>query len=72
MMIVLRCCLILTIIRLLQEIQRNCTIIIIGETGSGKTTQIPQFLHESGLVGGCGAVAVTQVVFSTFLVVLIL
>jgi len=23
-------------------------LIIVGETGSGKTTQIPQYLHEAG------------------------
>nr|XP_046913676.1 ATP-dependent RNA helicase DHX33-like [Dermatophagoides farinae] len=32
--------------QLLDRIQNNETLIIIGETGSGKTTQIPQFLYE--------------------------
>ncbi|KAH9417615.1 putative ATP-dependent RNA helicase dhx33 [Dermatophagoides pteronyssinus] len=32
--------------QLLDRIQKNETLIIIGETGSGKTTQIPQFLYE--------------------------
>ena len=33
---------------LLQAIQTNQTIIVVAETGSGKTTQIPQYLHEVG------------------------
>ena len=34
--------------KFLQEVAKNhSTMILIGETGSGKTTQIPQFLHES-------------------------
>ncbi|CAF1020682.1 unnamed protein product [Brachionus calyciflorus] len=33
--------------RLLEEIQKNPTLILLGETGSGKTTQIPQYIHES-------------------------
>lgn len=45
--------------RLIQEISTNKTLILIGETGSGKTTQIPQFLHETGLTKH-GAIAVTQ------------
>ena len=47
--------------RLVEEIRRNHTTVLIGETGSGKTTQIPQYVHESRLLGtGGGAVAVTQ------------
>lgn len=38
---------------------RNKTLILIGETGCGKTTQIPQFLYETGLTKH-GAIAVTQ------------
>lgn len=34
-------------------------MIVIGETGSGKTTQIPQLIHEQ-LLEGAGAIAVTQ------------
>lgn len=29
-------------------INENPTVIICGETGSGKTTQVPQFLYEAG------------------------
>lgn len=43
----------------MQAIARNDTVIVIGETGSGKTTQIPQFLHDAGWTDR-GMVAVTQ------------
>ena len=33
---------------LLQAIRDHQLIIIMGETRSGKTTQIPQYLHEIG------------------------
>jgi len=33
---------------LLQAIRDNQVIIVVAETGSGKTTQIPQYLHEEG------------------------
>lgn len=41
------------------HVKNNPCLIIIGETGSGKTTQIPQFLYRSGL-GGDGMIACTQ------------
>ena len=34
--------------RLLEAVENNQVIILVGETGSGKTTQIPQYLHEAG------------------------
>ncbi|XP_048487805.1 pre-mRNA-splicing factor ATP-dependent RNA helicase PRP16 [Plutella xylostella] len=33
---------------LLQVIRENSVVIIVGETGSGKTTQLTQYLHEEG------------------------
>jgi HrpA-like RNA helicase len=36
---------------LLSEVRSHPTLIVVGETGSGKTTQIPQFLLEAGLAG---------------------
>ena len=45
---------------LLQMVQNNQCIIVEGETGSGKTTQIPQFLLEMLAVPGQKTVACTQ------------
>jgi ATP-dependent RNA helicase DHX37/DHR1 len=33
---------------IMEAIMLNPVVIICGETGSGKTTQIPQFLYEAG------------------------
>lgn len=30
------------------QVKNNQTVVVEGETGSGKTTQIPQFLVEAG------------------------
>ncbi|KAJ1614193.1 PRP43-like protein [Cryptosporidium canis] len=40
-------------------VKRNQVVILVGDTGSGKTTQCPQFILESGL-GGNLKVACTQ------------
>jgi HrpA-like RNA helicase len=32
----------------MEKIAENDIVIICGETGSGKTTQVPQFLYEAG------------------------
>jgi pre-mRNA-splicing factor ATP-dependent RNA helicase DHX16 len=32
----------------LSAVKDNRILVVVGETGSGKTTQIPQFLHEAG------------------------
>src|SRR3989344_1801382 len=34
---------------ILEAIRNNSVTIVVGETGSGKTTQIPQFLYQDGL-----------------------
>lgn len=41
--------------RLLQAIARNQVIVISGETGCGKTTQLPQYILESEIESGRGA-----------------
>ncbi|KAK0575323.1 hypothetical protein LWI29_037233 [Acer saccharum] len=33
---------------LLRAVENHQVLVIIGETGSGKTTQVPQYLHEAG------------------------
>ena len=45
--------------RFLEEIQKTDSAIVVGETASGKTTQIPQFLIKNGLVKS-GIIACTQ------------
>lgn len=40
-------------------IHQYSTLILIGETGSGKSTQIPQYIFESGLLNR-GMIAITQ------------
>lgn len=34
---------------IIEAVRENPVVIVCGETGSGKTTQVPQFLYESGL-----------------------
>jgi ATP-dependent RNA helicase DDX35 len=41
-------------------VERYQTVILVGETGSGKSTQIPQFLHEAGWTSGGRCVVCTQ------------
>ncbi|VVC94692.1 unnamed protein product [Leptidea sinapis] len=44
---------------LMQVIRENSVIIIVGETGSGKTTQLTQYLHEDGY-SRLGTIGCTQ------------
>jgi len=44
---------------LLDALTKFQTLVVVGETGSGKSTQIPQFLFEAGYTKD-GAVVVTQ------------
>jgi pre-mRNA-splicing factor ATP-dependent RNA helicase DHX38/PRP16 len=45
--------------QLLQVIRENSIVIVVGETGSGKTTQLTQYLHEDGYTHN-GIVGCTQ------------
>lgn len=44
----------------LAALEQFQTIILVGETGSGKTTQLPQYLHEAGYTKGGMKIGVTQ------------
>lgn len=33
---------------IVEAVRLNPVVVICGETGSGKTTQVPQFLYEAG------------------------
>lgn len=45
---------------LIAAIRQNQVLIVEGETGSGKTTQIPQYLHEEGFTADGKKVGCTQ------------
>lgn len=45
--------------QLIAEVRRSENLIIMSETGSGKTTQVPQYLFEAGLAGA-GVIGCTQ------------
>ncbi len=46
-------------LQLLSVIRDNSVVIIVGETGSGKTTQLTQYLHEDGY-SNYGMIGCTQ------------
>ncbi|KAN0123488.1 P-loop containing nucleoside triphosphate hydrolase protein [Russula decolorans] len=45
---------------ILQAIDEHQVLIVVAETGSGKTTQLPQYLHEAGYTAGGMKVGCTQ------------
>ncbi|KAJ7231444.1 pre-mRNA splicing factor [Mycena haematopus] len=46
--------------KLLYSIEKHGVIIVVGQTGCGKTTQIPQYLMESGWAENGNIIACTQ------------
>jgi pre-mRNA-splicing factor ATP-dependent RNA helicase DHX38/PRP16 len=42
-----------------QVVRENQVVVVVGETGSGKTTQLTQYLHEDGYTT-TGVVGCTQ------------
>ncbi|KAG6498429.1 hypothetical protein ZIOFF_046342 [Zingiber officinale] len=46
--------------RLVEEVRKNDTLIIVGETGSGKTTQLPQFLFNGGFCRDGKTIGISQ------------
>ncbi|KAF6757542.1 hypothetical protein DFP72DRAFT_238059 [Ephemerocybe angulata] len=45
---------------LIQAVRDHQVLIVVAETGSGKTTQLPQYLHEAGFTEGGLKVGCTQ------------
>ncbi|KAL2092561.1 hypothetical protein ACEWY4_012359 [Coilia grayii] len=45
---------------IMEAVRENPCVVLCGETGSGKTTQVPQFLYEAGYASGSGIIGVTE------------
>ncbi|KAM4707584.1 putative ATP-dependent RNA helicase DHX37 isoform 1-T2 [Discoglossus pictus] len=45
---------------IMEAIKENPVVVLCGETGSGKTTQVPQFLYEAGYGSNNDIVGVTE------------
>ncbi|XP_044514671.1 probable ATP-dependent RNA helicase DHX37 [Gracilinanus agilis] len=45
---------------IMEAVSENPTVIVCGETGSGKTTQVPQFLYEAGYSSSSGLIGITE------------
>ena len=46
--------------QIIEAVRDHQVLIIVGETGSGKTTQLPQYLHEAGFTEGGMKIGCTQ------------
>nr|XP_033811331.1 probable ATP-dependent RNA helicase DHX37 [Geotrypetes seraphini]XP_033811332.1 probable ATP-dependent RNA helicase DHX37 [Geotrypetes seraphini] len=45
---------------IMEAIKENSVVVLCGETGSGKTTQVPQFLYEAGYSSDGGIIGITE------------
>ncbi|KAJ0068081.1 hypothetical protein NL108_015563, partial [Boleophthalmus pectinirostris] len=45
---------------IMEAIKENPCVVICGETGSGKTTQVPQFLYEAGYASKGSIIGITE------------
>ncbi|MCJ8735079.1 hypothetical protein PDJAM_G00242710 [Pangasius djambal] len=45
---------------IMEAVKENDCVVLCGETGSGKTTQVPQFLYEAGYASAGGVIGVTE------------
>ena len=45
---------------LVKEVEENDFLVVVGETGSGKTTQLPQYLYKAGFTSHDKMIGVTQ------------
>ncbi|XP_029475809.1 probable ATP-dependent RNA helicase DHX37 isoform X2 [Rhinatrema bivittatum] len=45
---------------IMEAIKENPVVVLCGETGSGKTTQVPQFLYEAGYSSDGGLIGITE------------
>lgn len=46
--------------KLVKAVEENDFLVVVGETGSGKTTQLPQYLHKAGHTSIGKMIGVTQ------------
>ncbi|RXW24506.1 hypothetical protein EST38_g1366 [Candolleomyces aberdarensis] len=46
--------------QLIEAVREHQVLIVVAETGSGKTTQLPQYLHEAGYTAGGLKIGCTQ------------
>ena len=45
---------------LVRAVEENDFLVVVGETGSGKTTQLPQYLYKAGFTSHDKMIGVTQ------------